>query len=124
MDSEIYQLIEALKARAEKIGLYMEQVAVASPTAAADPEIAAKIEAEASLKEMLDSGEVSLVMFATFRPGDVAFSERVINEAKYRADEEFGSIAPTSKEMKYDRIVDRLAATDDDDPLAFLDEEL
>ena len=122
MDSEISDLIEKLRGRTEKIGLYVEQVAVASPTLV-DPEVAAKLEADASLKDMLASGEVSLVLFASFRPGDVAFSDRVINEERYREEREFDTIVPTSKELRYDRIVDKIANTDDDDPLSFLDEE-
>jgi len=124
MDAEITELVEKLRGRTEKIGLYVEQVAVASPTMV-DPEVAAKLEADESLKDMLSSGEVSLILFASFRPGDVAFSDRVINEARYRQEREFDTIVPTTKELKYDRIMDKIKdSDDDDDPLAFLDEEL
>lgn len=111
MEDIVNQIIEDLGERTEKFGVYLRH-AVATPTSD-DPEIQDKLREgdldEEELRRMLVDGEAQSILFAVFTLNDVAFSERVQNPDKTKADDDFLMVMPTESELLRDKIARRIA---------------
>lgn len=120
MEDEIQHIVSQLSSRCEKIGLYPASVAIVSKDTV-DPVLLAKLESdENGLKNALSNGEVQLAVYVSFRLGDVAFSDRVQFPERFETDKQFQAMVPTPQEEIADRI---RAKMEDDDPLAWLDDD-
>jgi hypothetical protein len=104
--SDIAELIELIKVRSEKLGLYLRDVMVASSTEI-DEELREKM--DSSLKDVLASGEVQMAVFATFSLNEVAFSDRIQNPDAFDMNKQFDEIVPSDYEIALEKIRERLA---------------
>jgi hypothetical protein len=96
------KVIEDFKSKFEKLGLYMVDVNVAS----SDEEINDADE-DGNIKDFrkkLADGESMMVLMGTFTIGDVAFSDRVLDPEKEKADTEFAVAVPEEWEIEVARI--------------------
>lgn len=108
MDDQFAELIDNLKRRAEKIGLYMQSAFQATQGVEMDEEMEAKLTDSDAIKARMETGEVRVAIMALFTVGDVAFSDRVQNPEKYDTDTQFRQIMPTEAEMKADEIREQM----------------
>ncbi len=87
---EIDAMVEELRQRAEKLGLYMQDAMVATR----DDELAARAsQSNMSIRDAIEGGAEFLVM-AAFMIGDQAFSTRVLNPEQYEINKEAQVILP------------------------------
>lgn len=120
----INKVIETVKERFEKIGLYVVDVNVATN----DQDALASVHGhdhsdnseEGSVKDdfrkKMADGETMWVMQAEFNIGDQAFSDRVLNPEKYVEDTEFALAVPSEIEILRERMRrEGLAAFEPDD---------
>ncbi len=100
MNAQFEELSEEFTQRAEKIGLYSKSCFIIPQGDDVDKDA---IESN-DLREMLDNGDVQLVMVVTFTAGDLAFSDRVQHPEMFDLDAQFNAMMPTSEEMSKDKL--------------------
>lgn len=126
MEEQIKELVEEIKVRTEKVGLYLKDFSMM--TRSDDPDIQEKISKAVQddpegngLRELAKTGEVQFIMVGIFQIGDVAFGDRVQNPDAYDADKQFAQIVPSEDEMIRERIMRAIA--EGKDPLSIFDDE-
>lgn len=88
---EIKELITNLENVTRKIGLYLEDVAVAS----SDQTTALNaLTNKDALVDAVTSGDANLILVTTFALGDIAFSKRVLNPEQEKVDDEARLLLP------------------------------
>ena len=100
------QLVERFVKEAETIGLYMRDLAIATP----DPDVAAKTGMEK--EKMIDAikeGDAFMLM-ATFIVGDLAWTDRVLYPERFKEEQEFKVAAPDLIEIERQRMIDDIIA--------------
>lgn len=65
--------------------------------------------------ELLKNGELEAVMFLTFRVGDLAWSERILDPDLYQEKKDFEALMPTEDEIAKPVIVEEILNDDWDD---------
>lgn len=134
--SSLPDVIEQLKNRCEKIGLYLQH---STFTVAADlgeegeegnEEAARLLSSDDELKEKLESGDARVILFGMFTAKDLAFSDRIQNPDKHEVDTEFKNMMPTAHEAakaklseKKKDLLRRRAAGEEIDILELLDDD-
>jgi hypothetical protein len=102
----INKVIEDIRGRFDKLGLYLVDVNVATN----DEDMMSDDSDEGQVKEdfrkKLANGEAVWVVQATFTIGKQAFTDRVLNPEQFKEDTEFRTIMPTEVELVRDRYSD------------------
>lgn len=98
---EIKELVSKLEDATRKIGLYLEDVAVASPDQTTALNALTNKEA---LTEAVTSGEASLILVGTFAIGDIAFSKRTLDPEQHKVDDEARMLLPKPEDELRDKI--------------------
>lgn len=120
--NEIEEVIEQLKERTEKFGLYLKHTIIAgSDDSDEDDEGTTKLSSDKDLKDRIASGELNVVVFATFTVGDLAFDDRIQDPAGYEQEVEFKTIMPSEHEVAMSTLREKIAKGGD--LLDLLDDE-
>lgn len=108
---EIDRAVEELRRRAEKIGLYMQDAAIATTS----EEMAAHAAANSSsIRDAIEAGAEFLIM-GVFLVGDQAFSKRVIDPEQHEFDKEAQVLLPDPAEELRKRLEEGKPLFDDED---------
>lgn len=108
---EFGEVVRSLTESCERMGLYPLTAMVQSSASQED------VQAGKSPRELMEQGEEFFVR-ATFRIGDVAWSDRILRPEQFAQEQEFEKIAPTEEEIMLERIRSEGASLlnlDDDD---------
>lgn len=104
---QVREIVRELEDRARKMGLYLEDVGIASQSH--DQAVNAMQSAD-KLREVINSGEAQLVVVGTFVVGDVALSKRVLDPEQDEIDTQVRAILPDPAEELREKM--RRAAED------------
>lgn len=110
----ISELADRLKEKAEKLGLYMQDVTVATPDEGAAMEAHTTPD---SIIQAIQNG-TKFVLLTTFVIGDLAFSKRVQNPEADEIDKQVAVLLPTEAELlkeKMQRAMEQGKGIFDDD---------
>jgi hypothetical protein len=95
--SEFNEMMTTLTDSCEQMGLYAISGMIQS--SASEEQVAAGT----SPRELMEEGEEFYIR-ATFRIGDLAWSDRILRPEQFAQDQEFEKIAPTEEEVMLERI--------------------
>lgn len=103
MDEQLTQVIDTLRERTEKIGLYMVDASVATTS---EELREAGTAGDVDIAKMMANGEANFAVFATFTLNKVAWSDRIQNPEKYDTDTQFKIMMPSEEELLAERYRD------------------
>lgn len=95
--AEFGEMMRTLTESCEQMGLYPLNALVQSSASQED------VQAGKSPRELMEDGEEFFIR-ATFRIGDVAWSDRILRPEQFAQEQEFERIAPTEEEIMLERI--------------------
>lgn len=120
-DSQIQEIINNTSEQFDLIGLYSVSANVGLvPSRDTDPDevetLMTKTESDQdSVAKMVQGGELDVMMVMSFRIGEVAWSERVLNPESYEDKKEFERLMPTEQEIGKTVIIDEILNDNWDD---------
>lgn len=116
----ISQLVKRVHEAMEDLGLYSLNYSIGT----SDPSL---VSDEGSMthdvRELIESGNASFVLSATFRLNEMAWTDRILHPEKFDLDKQFRKMMPSDAEMEVERLKgkmeggDVLAIFDDDEEL-------
>ena len=113
-EDEFGDMVSELTEACETMGLYATSVMVQS---SASKE---QMDSGSSIKDLIEDGE-QFVIKASFRVGDIAWSDRTLRPEQFEFDQQFDRVAPTEEEVMLEHILSEgmslfsLDDCDDDD---------
>lgn len=114
----INAVVEEVKGKFEKLGLYMVDYGVATNDSEALGHDHGESEGDVKddFRKKMADGEAMWILNATFNIGDQAFTDRVLNPEKDAADTEFAVIVPDEVDIMREKLRrEGLAAFEPDD---------
>lgn len=94
---EFGEMMRLLTDSCEQLGLYPMSAMIQSSASQES------VQAGTSPRELMEQGEEFYIR-ATFRIGDVAWSDRILRPEQFAQEQEFEKIAPTEEEIMLERI--------------------
>lgn len=121
MNEQFENLVEDLKNRTEKIGLYL----VDASAATSSDEVREQGSVDGmDIAKMMANDEASFALYATFTVNKLAWSERIQNPDAFDEDKQFKMIMPTEEELLVERYKQAFIESGGDISSAFdLDDE-
>jgi hypothetical protein len=108
-EPEIEEMMEELRRRAEKLGLYMQDASIVT----SDADVAKRAAAHnVTIRDAMEAG-AEFMAIGVFIIGDQAFSNRVIHPEQYEVDKTVQTMLPTEAEAMKERLTEKLSSTDD-----------
>lgn len=108
-EPEIEGMMEELRLRAEKLGLYMQDASIMT----ADADIAQRAAAHnVSIRDAMEAG-AEFMAVGMFLIGDQAFSNRVLHPEQYEVDKQVQTMIPSEAEAMKEKLAERMQNSDD-----------
>lgn len=107
-EPEIEEMMEELRRRAEKLGLYMQDASIVT----SDADIAQRAAAHnVTIRDAMEAG-AEFMAIGVFIIGDQAFSNRVLHPEQYEVDKTVQTMLPTEAEMMKEKLTERMQSGD------------
>lgn len=105
----ISQLVEKAHEAMSDLGLYSINYSIGT----SNPDLVSEQgEMDHDVRELIESGEASFVLNATYRLNDLAWSRRVLHPDEFDLDKQFRTMMPSADEMLVDRLKEKAAEGD------------
>ncbi len=106
MSDEIKKVIEDIRDRTEKLGLYLRDVKVGAVDSSEeeDDDPMKEMPHSDELKKKLQDGDINVIVFTHFTLNELAFSDRIQNPGKVEEDDKFVLAAPTEFDILKDKM--------------------
>lgn len=100
----VHRLVDSIKEELEGIGLYLQDVTIAS-----DREVEGQEEGVTpDLRALMENGEAQFVVVATFALNEMAFSDRVLNPEDFKEETNFKTIMPSEASVTAEALKEKL----------------
>jgi len=105
----INQLVEKTHTAMSELGLYSINYTIGT----SNPDLVSEEgEMDHDVRELIESGEASFVLNATYRLNEMAWSRRILHPDEFDLDKQFRTMMPSEAEMMVERLKEKAAEGD------------